>query len=132
MEEVQKQLNPEEVKQIILDLWKKGYTKSDIGRILKEKYGIYDVRSVLGKKLSKVLEELGVKEDIPEDLLSLFRKAFRIMKHLEQNKHDSYARKALQRVESRIKILIRYYIRKKKLPPNFRYSEEVVRIYGST
>jgi len=132
MEEVQKQLTPEEVKQIILDLWKKGYTKSDIGRILKEEYGIYDVREVIGKKLSKVLEELGVKEDIPEDLLFLFRKAFRIMKHLEQNRHDAHAKKALERVESQIKVLIRYYIRKKKLPPNFRYSKEIVRIYGST
>ena len=124
--------SPEQLKQVILDLWKKGYTKSDIGRILKEQYGIYDVRTVFGKKLTKVLEELGVKEEIPEDLLFLFRKAFRIMKHLENNRHDAFAKKALERVESQIKILICYYIRKKKLPPTFRYSRELVRIYGST
>ena len=132
MEEVQKQLTPEEVKQIILDLWKKGYTKSDIGRILRDEYGIYDVRSFLGKKLSKVLEELGVKEDIPEDLLFLFKKAFRVIKHIEQNNHDTYAKKNLQRIESQIKTLIKYYIRRGKLPQNFRYSKEIVKIYGST
>jgi small subunit ribosomal protein S15 len=132
MNQEQVQLDAEKVKEIILDLWKKGHSKSDIGRILKEQYNIYDVRNIFGKRLTKVLEDLGVKEDIPEDLRFLFRKAFRVMKHLEQHKHDTHSKKALEHIEARIKVLIRYYIRKKKLPPNFRYSKELVKIYGST
>jgi len=132
MNQEQVQISPDQVKEVILDLWRKGHSKSDIGRILKEQYNIYDVRTIFGKRLTRVLEELGVKEEIPEDLKFLFRKAFKIMRHLEQNKHDTHSKKALEHVESKIKVLIKYYIRKNKLPSNFRYSKELVKIYGST
>jgi len=61
MNQEQVQLDAEKVKEIILDLWKKGHSKSDIGRILKEQYNIYDVRNIFGKRLTKVLRDLGVK-----------------------------------------------------------------------
>ncbi len=130
--QVQRTLSPEEVKQIIVDLYKKGYSKAIIGQILKEQYGIYDVRQIFGKKLTKVLEDAGIKEDIPEDLLFLLRKAFRIIKHLEKNKKDVFAARALMYTESKIKRLIKYYIRTGKLPKNFRYTKELVRLYGSS
>ena len=133
MEEQTKTLSPEEVKNIILDLWKKGYSKSDIGRILKDEYGIYDVRTIFNKKLSKVMEEdLGIKEEIPEDLKFLLRQANRILRHLEKNKNDVFAKKALEKTESKIKSLIKYYKRKGRLPEAFRYSKELAKMYGSS
>jgi len=124
--------NPNEIREIIISLWKEGKTKSEIGRILKEKYGIKDVREIFGKRLSKVLEENGIKESIPEDLVALFRKINKLIRHVEENKHDICAKKSLEELELRVKSLIKYYIRKKKLPPNFSYSREIVKMYGST
>lgn len=114
----------------IISLRKQGYTKSDIGRILKEKYNIYDVRQVFGKRLSKLLEEWGFKEDIPEDLLSLFRKINRILKHLSVHKKDTHSKKDLEELESRVKCLIKYYKRIGKLPKEFEYSRDIVKMYS--
>ena len=125
-------VDPNEIKNVIISLWKEGKTNSEIGRILKEKYGIKDVRNILGKRLSKFLLENGIKEYIPEDLIFLFRKINRLLRHLEENKHDTCAKKSLEELELRVKSLIKYYIKKKKLPTNFSYSREIVKMYGST
>ncbi len=113
-----------EVENLILKLRKEGKSNAEIGLILRDSYGIPDIRAVLGKKLSNFLEEKGEKEEIPEDLKNLLKKAVKIKKHLELNKKDIHNKRNLQLVESKIRRLAKYYIKKGKLPKNWKYTIE--------
>ncbi len=98
-----------------------------IGIILRDQYGIPLVRLVTGKKISRILEENGVRESVPEDLLALIRRALRARKHLEEHPKDESTRRGLQLIESKIRRLIKYYKRTGKLSPDFTYDPERVR-----
>ena len=48
----------EEVEQLIVKLSKQGYTQSKIGTILRDTYGVPDVRTILNKKIGKILNAI--------------------------------------------------------------------------
>jgi len=124
--------SPEEIVQLVVKLAKEGYTPSKIGLILRDQYGIPSVKKIVGKSITKILEENGIKMEIPEDLLYLIKKAWRIMKHLEKNKKDIVNQRNLMYVESKIRSLVKYYKRIGKLPKEWEYSREIAKIYGSS
>jgi len=124
------QISKEQIDNIIKELWNKGYTPSQIGKELKEKYNIR-VKDVLNKKLVRyAIKELNLKQEIPEDLLYLFKKINRMLKHLESHRKDMVTKKKLEELESRVKSLIKYYKKKKKLPQTFEYSRDIAKMYG--
>jgi len=124
------QISKEQINDIIKELWNKGYTPSQIGRELKEKYNIR-VKDVLNKKLVRyAIKELNLKQEIPEDLLYLFKKINRMLKHLELHKKDIVTKKKLEELENRVKSLIKYYKKNKKLPQTFEYSRDIAKMYG--
>ena len=124
------QISKEQINDIIKELWNKGYTPSQIGKELKEKYRI-KVKEILNKKLVKyATKELNLKQEIPEDLLYLFKKINRMLKHLELHKKDIVTKKKLEELENRVKSLIKYYKRNKKLPQTFEYSRDIAKMYG--
>ncbi|MFP3284036.1 MAG: 30S ribosomal protein S15 [Candidatus Nanopusillus acidilobi] len=124
------QISKEQINDIIKELWNKGYTPSQIGKELEEKYNI-KVKEILNKKLVKyATKELNLKQEIPEDLLYLFKKINRMLKHLELHKKDIVTKKKLEELENRVKSLIKYYKRKKKLPQTFEYSRDIAKMYG--
>jgi small subunit ribosomal protein S15 len=124
------QISKEQINDIIKELWNKGYTPSQIGRELKEKYNIR-VKDVLNKKLVRyAIKELNLKQEIPEDLLYLFKKINRMLKHLELHKKDVVTKKKLEELENRVKSLIKYYKKNKKLPQTFEYSGDIAKMYG--
>ena len=116
-----------EVEENVVKLAKKGKTKSMIGTILRDSYGIPLVKVVSGKKISKILEENEIQAPLPEDLTNLIKKALNIRKHLEENHKDLESRKGLQRTESKIYRLIKYYKKKKVLASDFKYDPEKIR-----
>ena len=116
--------SPEEVEEIVLRLHRDGKTKSEIGLILRDQYGVPGVRLMTGKKLTKILNEKGISEDFPEDLLQLMRRAVNLHDHLSRNKADLSARKGLNMVESKIRRLQKYYWRTGKIPRDWRYEPE--------
>ena len=115
---------PEEIEMLIVELAKKGYGPSMIGIILRDQYGVPLVKPILGKKLTKVLEEHGVAPEIPEDLMVLIRKAVNLRRHLEEHPKDLHAKKGLLDLESKIRRLVKYYKRVGKLPKDWEYSPE--------
>ncbi|MGC9133415.1 MAG: 30S ribosomal protein S15 [Nanopusillaceae archaeon] len=123
-------VNKEEINGIIKDLWNKGSTPSLIGKRIKEEFRI-KVRDITGKKLTRYAKELGLKLEIPEELIYLFKKVNRMVKHLETNKKDIVTKKALEELENRIRSLIKYYKKKGKLPESFEYSRDIAKMYGS-
>ncbi|MFW9820428.1 MAG: 30S ribosomal protein S15 [Candidatus Thorarchaeota archaeon] len=119
--------SPEEVESEVVKLARRGQSKSMIGGIMRDSRGVPLVKLVTGKKITQILEENEIQSPLPEDLANLVRKALNIRKHLETNHKDKESRKGLQRTESKIYRLIKYYKKKKVLAPDFRYDSEKIR-----
>lgn len=117
----------EEVENLVVKLARKGFSKSMIGTILRDSYGIPLIKVVTGKKISQILEENEIEFALPEDLTNLVKKALNIRKHLDSNHKDLEGKKGLQRTESKIYRLIRYYKNTKVLPESFKYDPEKIR-----
>jgi len=107
------QITPEEIEERIIELYKQGYSTSVIGMVLRDCYGVPDVRLVTGKKMTQILREYNVASKVPEDLQNLIKKAIRLRKHLELHRKDLHNKRALQLTESKIRRLVKYYKRKK-------------------
>jgi small subunit ribosomal protein S15 len=52
-----------------------------------------------------------------------------LTKHLEKNKKDESAKHGLLITESKIKKLVKYYKRTKKIPMDWKYDPERVKVY---
>lgn len=112
---------------IITDLSKKGESKANIGHKLKEEK-LYPKKQT-GKKISKVQEELNLdKQEIPEDLMYLIRKAVKLIKHKDNFKKDMTSKRGYQLTVSKINRLRKYYIKQGRLPNTWRYSEKTAKL----
>lgn len=111
----------EEIEELILKLRKEGKSTSVIGVILRDQYGIPDVKTVTGNKITAILEKNGQGEDYPEELINLIKKAVNIRDHLEENPKDLHTKRGLRIIESKIRRLVRYYVREGVLPEGWRY-----------
>ena len=110
-----------EVEALIVKFAKQGNTPSQIGMILRDSYGIPDVKVILKKKIAQILKEKKLNRQLPDDLYSLVERDIALMSHLESNKHDMTAKRGLQLTESKIKRLIKYYKGKGIIAEDFIY-----------
>jgi len=111
----------EEIEELILKLKKEGNSTSMIGIVLRDQYGIPDVKLVTGKKITRILEDHGQELKYPEDLMNLIRRAVNIRDHLDENPKDLHTRRGLRIIESKIRRLVKYYVREGVLPEGWRY-----------
>jgi small subunit ribosomal protein S15 len=111
----------EEIEELILKLTKEGNSTSKIGIILRDQYGIPDVKLITGQKITKILEKHDQGLEYPEDLMNLIRRAVNIRDHLEENPKDLHTRRGLRIIESKIRRLVKYYTREGVLPEGWRY-----------
>jgi len=114
-------VSAEEVEKKVIELYNRGLSTSEIGIMLRDGHGVPRVPQVVGKKITEILRERNLAPEIPEDLQNLMRRALRI---LEVNKKDVHNRRALQLTESKIRRLVKYYVREKVLPGNWKYKPE--------
>jgi len=121
-----------EVERLVIKLSKDGLQTAEIGRTLRDQYGIPSVKSVAKKTVSQIIEENNMKKEIPEDLLNLLKRAVVLRDHLEKNKKDYTSKHGLQRLESKIRRLIKYYVKTKRLPPDFVYVPERAKLLVET
>ena len=120
----EREITKEELYALIEKLAREGNPPSKIGLILRDQYGVGNVKEIAGKNLEKILEELGIKREIPEDLANLLRKAVVLINHLSRHRKDFRSKRALEIVEGKINALARYYIRRGKLPKDWKYERE--------
>jgi len=113
------QVDKTKVLKTILEYAKLGMKESEIGRKIKERYKVH-VKRVFGKGVAQILKENNL-YTYPEDLLALIKRAVRLRKHLETHRKDYHNKLALQRVESKIHRLVKYYKRKEVLPKDWKY-----------
>jgi len=121
------ELSSEEVENEVVKLARKGISQSLIGVVLRDSYGIPLVKVVTGKSISQILKEHNIETPLPEDLTNLVKKALTLRIHLESNHKDLHSKLGLQRTESKIYRLIKYYKKKKILPSDFKYSPDTIR-----
>ena len=113
------------IEKVILELRKEGASSSKIGLVLRDRYGVPDIKLVTGgKRIGDILKENKVASEIPEDLRDLMIKALGLRKHLGENKKDLHNKRQLQLVESKIRRLVKYYTGSRKLPREFTYKPE--------
>jgi small subunit ribosomal protein S15 len=118
-----------EIELLILKLAKEGNTSSKIGIILRDSYGIPDVKTLFGKSITSVLEEKGLKKELPEDLMALIKTTVKIRTHLEENRLDRVALRGLQLAESKIKRLTKYYKHTGKIKEDWKFDPEKAKIF---
>jgi len=116
----------EEVEELIKKLAKDGKTDAEIGLILRDQYGVPNVRAI-GLRVSRSSSTVAKKE-VPDDLYSLIKKAVELHAHMNQNHGDAKAKHGLELLESKIRRLGKYYARKGKLPKDWKYSIETAKL----
>jgi len=119
---------PKEVELLIVKLSKSGKMPSEIGIILRDSYGIPDVRPILNKRITKVLEDNKLVGEIPEDLTALIKRQIKIMKHREFHKKDQTSKRGLILTESKIHRLVKYYKKTGRLPKEWKYDSSKARL----
>jgi small subunit ribosomal protein S15 len=117
-----------EIEDIIVKLAKERKTSAIIGTILRDQYGIPDSRLVTKKAISQIMMENNEYPQMPEDLMSLFKKAVMLHAHINKNKKDKKALVGLQHLESKIRRLCKYYSREGRIPKDFQYDPEKVKL----
>ena len=117
------------VQSLILDLAKAGRSTAEIGTILRDKHAVPNVRLVLGKRIGQVLAENDMTGTYPEDMMNLMRQAVAIINHLGSGNHkDIHNKRALEITEAKIRRLASYYIGENRLPSDWRYKRDELRL----
>jgi len=98
----------EEIKELILNMGKKNTPAAKIGLILRDKYGVPDVKAILGESITDILKKEKLYKT-PEDLENLKAKAKNIEKHMEKNKKDLNSKRHLGLTKAKIRRLVKYY-----------------------
>ncbi|OYT41960.1 30S ribosomal protein S15 [Candidatus Pacearchaeota archaeon ex4484_26] len=111
----------EEVESIVLKLAKQGMQAAKIGLILRDVYGIPLVKPITGKSISKILKEKNLLAKEPDEVSNLIKRANKLKKHIEKNKHDVVAKRGLQLTEAKIRRLIKYYKKKGVFDKKWKY-----------
>jgi len=121
-----------EVERLVIKLSKDGLQSHDIGRILRDQYGIPSVKAILGKTITDVLEENNLLPKIPEDLLNLLKKTVKLRDHLAKSKKDYTSKHGLELLESKVRRLSKYYVKIGKLPTDWKYEPQRAKLLVET
>jgi small subunit ribosomal protein S15 len=122
------EMKKEEVEKLVIELAKKGYSSAMIGTILRDQYGVPDVKTIVGKSITQIMKENNLYPQYPEELLNLFRKAVNLYEHLLRHKKDKTSKKGFENLVSKIRRLIKYYKRKRVLPQDFEFELEKAKL----
>lgn len=117
------EMEASEVEAIVEKLAREGVAPAKIGVILRDSHAVPDVKALTGKGIADIMDERGIRQEYPADLLDLIKRAVRVRKHLAQNGSDVSNKERLSRVESKIRRLVKYYNRAGKLN-NWKYKPD--------
>lgn len=121
--------NADEVTKLVVELGKAGNSTAQIGTVLRDQHSVPDVRLVTGKRIGTILAENEIGGTYPEDMMNLMRQAVRIIEHLGSGNHkDIHNKRSLELTEAKIRKLAKYYISEGKLPSDWRYKRDELRL----
>src|SRR3989344_9423725 len=96
---------PRQIEQLIVQMANAGHTSSEIGLLLRDQYGIPNVEIIAKRGILKILQENNLAPKMPEDLLSLIKKALKLHKHMLAHKKDTAAKHGYVLTVSKIRKL---------------------------
>jgi len=117
-----------EIESLVEKLAKEGKSSAEIGLILRDEYGIPDVKEITKKKITQIMKDKKIYPDYPEDMMNLMKRAYKIKEHLDNHKHDPSAIRGLELTESKIRRLGKYYKRKGILSKKWKYDPEKLKL----
>ena len=77
------EFSADEIEELIMKHAKKGAGPSEVGRILRDVYGVPSTKLITGKKVQKIINESELKPELPEDISALIRRAVALNNHLQ-------------------------------------------------
>ena len=120
--------NSQEIEELILKYAKDGLTTSEIGVKLRDQYAIPLVRSITKKSITEILEQKGVKQEMPEDLNNIVRKALGLQKHLKTHTSDRRNVRSLELLEAKVHRLSSYYKKIGRIPKTWKYKSVIAQL----
>lgn len=99
---------PEEIEAIIVKLAKQEKAAAQIGLILRDTYGVPDVRLILKKRIGQVLKANNLAPAEPEAITALKKREARALAHAEMHKKDMMTKRGLQLIRSKIRRLAKH------------------------
>ncbi|MCK4555600.1 MAG: 30S ribosomal protein S15 [Candidatus Aenigmarchaeota archaeon] len=118
----------DEVEKLIVKLRKQEMSQAMIGTVLRDQYGVPSVKALTGKTIAKVLKENNMASKLPEDLMSLIKRANKAYEHIKLNKKDKHSWRGMILIESKIKRISKYYVASKVLPAGWKYERAKLKI----
>jgi len=120
--------NTQEIEELILKYAKDGLTTSEIGVKLRDQYAIPLVRSITKKSITEILEQKGIKQEMPEDLNNIVRKALGLQKHLKTHTSDRRNIRSLELLEAKVHRLSSYYKKIGRIPKTWKYKSVIAQL----
>ena len=121
-------LTPEQIGKLVVEMNKEGLNASQIGIKLRDEHAISSIKSVTGKNMKEFMEENGIKQEIPEDLEALVKRALSLQNHLKSNKGDRKNVRSLELLEAKVHRLSKYYKKKNVIPKNWKYKSVIAQL----
>ncbi|MBR9689996.1 MAG: 30S ribosomal protein S15 [Candidatus Altiarchaeota archaeon] len=121
----------EEVVQLVVKLSKEDHSPAMVGTILRDAYGIPSVKLITGNTVSTILDDAGIKYEVPRDLFDLLGKSVKLREHLIKNKKDKHTRRGLQQAEMKILRLVKYYKKTGKISATWKYTPDTAKVIVS-
>lgn len=115
-------LSAAEIEGHVVRMAKDGYPSARIGLVLRDQYGVPNVKLATGRSVTEMMTENGVSPELPEDLSNLMRRAIALNVHLRENGGDVSNKRGLNLIEAKIRRLERYYKDNGVLPGDWKYS----------
>ena len=119
---------PDEIEDLIVKYSKEGLNPSEIGIKLRDQYAIPLTMQIVKKSVTEILEQKGVKPDMPEDLNNLVTKALGLQKHLRVNKSDRRKVRSLELLEAKVHRLSSYYKEMGRIPKTWKYKAVIAQL----
>lgn len=121
-----------EIESLVLKLRKEGMEAAAIGRVLRDQYGIPSVKASAGKTIVQILDQNSLTSKIPDDLFDMLKRAVKLNDHMAKYRKDYTSKHGLELLESKVRRLIKYYVREGRLPKGFKYDAETAKLLVET
>jgi small subunit ribosomal protein S15 len=120
--------SPKEIEELVVKYTKDGLTPSQIGIKLRDQHSIPLIKPITKKSICEILEEKGLKTEMPEDLENIVNKAVGLQKHLKVNRGDYRNVRSLELLEAKVHRLSVYYKRIGRIPKTWKYKAVVAQL----
>lgn len=118
---------PKEIEEIVIKLAKEGKQSAQIGLILRDQYGVPTAK-INKTRVSQIIEKNDLSQELPDDLFNLLRKSVNLHSHMDKNSKDYTSKRGLELTESKIRRLVKFYIKNKTLPVGWKYNLEKAKL----